>query len=183
MATAVVRHVHAHPPRYIATLSPKPTPFLKPTLLLPADLSIHHQRYDATETASFEIGCPCGNPLLVLLGFWKADSGDRILVGPLRVECPKCGANSELFDTREHGYDGEQGVNTHMVGEGRPERFRCPGCNGEAMKLIANFSYGGSDGLSAELQARVQDYFDTFDLVGSCDKCFAIVEITSFECA
>lgn len=186
MKSEFVYYVHQFPPRCIAGLNPKPTEHFKPTILLPPYLSVYRAPYDVSNTASFIIGCPCGNRALHLLGYSEKTKGsyrDRLFVGSLRLECPKCGTVSEFFDTRNHGYDGEQGVNTHITGEGNPERFACPACGVVPMILCSNFSYQGIEDFQGEARKRLQDFFGTMDLVGQCSGCNALVEITSFECA
>jgi len=120
------------------------------------------------------------------LGYYVTTEGrreDTVFVGPLSLECLKCGAVSEFFDTRRHGYDGEQGVNTHIVGEGRPDRFACPRCGESPVIACANFSYQGVEDFRGEMRKRTQDFFNTLDVVAQCMKCNALIEVTSFECA
>ena len=186
MATQHVEHVLRNPPRCVATLKPMPVQAIKPTLALPPHLSVYHGRNDANVTASFIIGCPCGQRGVFLLGHCETaedDAQGTIFVGPLGIECPKCGLDCEFFDTRKHGYDGEQGINTHLFGEGRPDRFACPKCGIAPMFVRCNFCYGNTDYSIEEMRRRPQDFFDGFDVVGQCTNCNHVVEIASFECA
>lgn len=177
MASALVQYVHQHPPRCIVDLNPKPTLHSKPTLLLPSNITVYHGAWAEAETASFVIGCPCGNHAVYLLGYYHTTEGrlpDTIFVGPLSLECPKCGVVSEFFDTRKHGYDGEQGVNTHITGEGKPNKFACPHCGVVPMILNPNFTYGWDVRLPGEMQP-VQDFFGSFDIVGQCTRCSSLL--------
>jgi hypothetical protein len=186
MSSEQVQHVPRKPPRCITDLNPNPTRHSKPTLLLPPELSVYHGPYNLADTASFVIGCPCGERAVFLLGYYAETDNhrmDNIFVGPLSIECPKCGVVSEFFDTRKHGYDGEQGVNTHIIGDGNPDRFACPHCGVAPMVLCPNFCYQGVESFRGEMRDRSQDFFGGLDVVGQCTRCNAIVEIAAFECA
>jgi len=186
MSSEQVQYFPPKPPRCIAALNPKRTRHSKPTLLLPSHLSVYQGLYDVAITASFIVGCPCGERAVFLLGYYATNEGrhkDRIFVGPLSIECPLCGVVSEFFDTRKHGWDGEQGVNTHIIGEANPQRFSCPNCGVAPMILCPNFCYEAPEEFEGEMRERPQDFFGGFDIVGQCTRCNALVEITSFECA
>ncbi len=190
MPGEVVRYVHQHPPRCISGVNGKPTGRSTPTLRLPWDQSIYHGQYGeedilGVDTASFVIGCQCSCRAVYLLGYYVTPKGhkDAVFVGPLSLECPKCGAVSRFFDTRNHGYDGEQGINTHIIGEGMPNRFACPDCGEAPVIVCVNFSYHGFERFYGEMWERRQDFFNTLDVVAQCTKCNALVEVTSFECA
>jgi hypothetical protein len=180
-----IQFVHEHPPRCIANLKPKPVEHAVPTLRLPSLDSVYHN-YDSDNTASFLVSCPCGCPSVYLLGHdvaANARSRDTVYVGPLRLECSVCLLVSEFFDSRKHGYDGEQGVNTHIIGEGEPDRYACPICGVTPMIISANFHYQDFADLATEMRKRAQDFFDGFDVVGQCTQCHSVIEITSCECA
>lgn len=186
MALDDIQYVSLHPPRCITTLNPKPVEHSKPTLLLPRHLTIYHDGYDPSATASFIIGCPCGCRSVHLRGYYttsKDSNSDGGFVGPLSIECTHCSAISEFFDTRKHGYDGEQGVNTYIVGKGKPDSFICLGCRAAKLLICANFSYQAFENFGPEMRKQPQDYFDTLDIVGQCMHCHALIEVTSFECA
>jgi hypothetical protein len=179
-----IQYVLEHPPRCIAALRPKPVVLAVPTLRLPRNYSIYQGTYDHEDIASFVVGCTCGCPSVYLLGYYITDkkkfSG---FVGPLSIECSACSLVSEVFDTRKHGYDGEQGVNTHYVGEGVPTRFNCPICGVVPMIVSTNFAYSDFAKLPSDMRARAQDFFDGFDIVCQCTRCNSVIEVTSFECA
>jgi hypothetical protein len=187
MASGYAEYVHEHPPRCIAGLCPRATQRPKPTALLPPHLSVFRTWWgDEADAAFFALGCPCGHRVLSLLAY-PGPAGHRGLseglTGPLSVRCPACGTSSVLFDTRQHGYDGEQGCNTYAVGTGEAGRYKCPCCAGEEFFLCAGFSYSEPDELAARWHGRGQDYFAGFYLLGQCHRCSALVEIVSFECA
>lgn len=180
MLTEYVQYVHQHAPRCIAALCPRPIQRPAPTVFLPADLSVFRcwDDDDDTHSAFFSLGCRCGHRLLSLLAH-RCEG----LTGPLAVRCPACGTTAALFDTREHGYDGEQGCNTYAVGTGEPVRYTCPPCGGEDFCLSAGFSYSDPGYLIAKWPGSAQEFFGGFHLLGQCQRCRAVVEIVSFECA
>jgi hypothetical protein len=190
MPDKFVQYVHQHPPRCISGLNAKPTRHHKPTIRLPGHLTIYHGQYGegdipGVDTASFAIGCPCGCPAVYLLGYYVTSEGcrnDTIFAGPLSLECPQCGAVSEFFDTRKHGYDGEQGLNTSILGKGKPDRFACPRCGERPVIVCPNFSYQGIEEFLGEMRERREDFFNSLDIVVQCTKCNSLVEATSFEC-
>lgn len=183
---AYIQFVHDHPPRCIVGLNPMPTQALKPTLQLPPHLTVYHGLGGEPNPASFVIGCPCGNRAVNLLGYYvfiDDRKRTRIFVGPLSLECPKCGVTKEFFDTRKHGWDGEQGVNTHITGEGSPDRFACPRCGIQPMIVAAEFFYSEPYDTPSGGQARSQDFFGGIAVLAQCTCCNSLVEVTSFECA
>lgn len=185
MVSDIVQYVRQHPPRCIGTLRPEPSSPKRPTVLLPPHLSIYHKLRGEAASVSFTIGCSCGNRAVYLLGYYAFIEGrrqDRFFVGPLGLSCPECGAILELFDTREHGYDGEQGINTNIVGNGEPDSYECPQCGATPMILQPTFSYRDVEWPEGPMRERVQDYFDTFDITGTCARCKEVIEITWFEC-
>ena len=189
MPSKFVEYVHAKPPRCLSMVSAKPTERLIPTIKKPPHESIYYGDYgkpgDIEGTASFIVGCSCGCFLVYLLGYnvMPENGHDSVFVGPLGLECPRCGAVAEFFDTRKHGYDGEQGVNTHYVGTGDPSRVACPTCGETPMFVCVNFSYNqGVENFEGEMAKRSQDFFNTLDVVVQCSKCNCSIEVTSFEC-
>lgn len=179
-------HVREHPPRCIADLCPKETPRPWPTWFLPPHLSVFRTWTDHGDDVFFMVGCPCGHRAVSLLSYYvpvETLDRDKLLIGPLGVECGRCGSISDLFDTRKHGYDGEQAVNTYLVGEGKPDRFDCPQCGFSRLFLCVGFSYSEPEKLEQTWPGRAQDFFGGFHLVGQCLRCGSIIEIFSFECA
>ncbi len=191
-----IQYVREHPPRCIASLNPKVVEHAIPTLRLPWLDSIYHENYDWENTVSFMLRCPCGFPSIYLLGYCvNVDnaSTETGFVGPLSIECSKCSTIAEIFDTRKHGYDGEQGVNTciwvnlHVFKPCYRRRgarhYACPICGVTPLIVSANFHYTDFEDLGPEMRKRAQDFFDGFDVVGQCTRCHSVIEITSFECA
>jgi hypothetical protein len=172
----LVMHAHKYPPRCIGAL--RPTPLQQPLLGMDAFPFI----------AYFRVGCPCGEKGVFVLGYPAVDEGPRaeeIFLGPLAIECPKCGSISELMDPRRDGYDGEIGVNCNRTGEGKRSRFPCPKCGASSMLVMPGFSYPNDDmeSWSEDIRQRPQDFFGSFWLYGGCAKCKGLVSITALECA
>ena len=190
MSGEFVQYVHQHPPRCISGVNAVPTQHFRPTLRLPRHLSTYHGQYGdgdihGVDPVSSVIGCSCGCRAVYLLGYNVLDEGpgkDMVLVGPLSVKCQECGRVSKFFDTREHGYDGEQGCNTYIIGKGKPNKFSCPRCGEAPMIVCVNFSYQGVEGFRGEMRKRKQDFFNTLGVVVQCTKCNVLIEATWFEC-
>jgi hypothetical protein len=167
----LVWYAHRHPPRCIAGLCPVP---LNPP---PPELQA------TPDAAYFAVGCPCGTRAVYPVGYHtKTMYGQDIFVGPLAVECPSCGRESELIDTRKHGYNGEQGGDCNMNGEGRRGRFPCPRCGAVPMTLMPGFSFEGY--YFETKRRRPQDFFGVFWLDCRCSQCGRKVHLVDgFECA
>jgi hypothetical protein len=136
--------------------------------------------------AYFTVGCPCGERTTYPLGYHAKSEGDSpvdIFISPLAIECPACGRVSEILDTKQHGWDGEQGCDCNMTGKGPRMRFPCPRCGEVPMAVAPGFSYQGDDFDPKAWDGRPQDYFGAYWLYGKCSKCGKIVDITGFECA
>lgn len=185
MSSDVVRYVHQHPPRCISELHPQPSELMRPSVCLRPNHSIYHCSDWDADTAFFTVACPCGERAVHLLGYYVADGRDedRAITGPLFLACHGCGLVSQLFDSRKHGYDGEQGVNTYIAGEGDPEIIACPKCGEMPLIVHPRFTYQDAASYNDEMHERLEDYFNTFGVVGECTGCHNIIEIAWFECA
>jgi hypothetical protein len=174
METQLVAFAHEHPPRCIA--GARPAPLRQP---LPGVDAYPFMAY-------FTVGCLCGERATYPLGYHAKSEGSRltaIFISPLAIECPVCERVSEILDTREHGFEGEQGCDCNMLGEGPRSRFPCPTCGVVPMVVIPGFSYQGDDFDPEAWGGRPQDYFGAYWLYGQCSQCGGVVEIAGFECA
>ena len=172
--TSLVEYAHQHPPRCIRALAPVPL------MELVAGMSAYKF------LAYFRVGCPCGERNTYVLGyFWEGEGPvpAKIFVSPLALECPTCGRVSELIDTRQHGYLGEQGGDCNKTGEGPRTRFPCPQCGVVPLAVFPAFSYQGHDYDPFDLAARPQDFFGWFSLYGQCSRCGRLIVIADFESA
>jgi len=185
MFSDCVQYVHRHPPRCISAFCPEPAPWKRPTILLPSHYSIYSGVHDGANTASFTIACPCGNRSVHLLGYYAlAANGDRVFTCPFGLQCPECrSVTYPFFDATTDGFDGEQGVNTNITDEGRPKEYPCPRCGVMPMMVQPNFSYQGFEQAKGEERNRFQDFFTSFDVIGTCTRCKEIIEIAWFKCS
>jgi hypothetical protein len=170
----LVDYAYRHPPRCIKDLNPVPL----------EDSVAGLKRYDYV--AYFRVRCPCAEPNAYLLGhFWEGEGRTpaKIFVSPLAVECPSCGRVSELIDTRQHGWDGEQGCDCNKTGEGPRVRFPCPQCGDAPLAVIPGFSYQGHEYDPLNLRTRQQDMFGWFLLYARCSRCGNLWSVTDFETA
>jgi hypothetical protein len=161
-------YVRRHPPRCIRELQPTPLP--------------------PEKGVCFAIGCPCGERSSHPLGYEIWSNDVELFAGPLAIECAACGRVAELFDTRQHGFQGEHGVNSHYTGEGERSRFSCPHCGVVPLFLHAAFSFGDDWALyenkgGPQENERPQDFFDGFTLTGKCRQCGQELIVAGFECA
>lgn len=169
-----VRVAHVNPPRCIAQLRPLPL------LELADGMEVH------PFIAYFTVGCPCGGREAFLLGYpFKSSPHDSepFFLSPLAIECADCKQVSELFDSRQHGYDGEQGENCCKVGEGERVRVLCPNCGEAPMVIMPSFAYQFYDDDLDEWGDRMQDFFDGFGVDVRCVKCGRLTSPSGFECA
>jgi len=137
----------------------------------------------------FGLRCGCGEAKLNVMGY-EAESqsypGTRVFIGPLALDCLKCGKTTELMDPRKDGYNGEINSNCTMTGDGPRDRYRCPDCAGDVFHVAVSFEYTvEEDELDdePEMAQRIQDYFTWFCVYGKCDACEKFLDITDFECA
>jgi hypothetical protein len=176
---SLVWYAHRHPPRCISDLCPVP--------LRQAPRGLRIPPY----AAYFAVGCPCGKREVYAVGYHtKTMYGQAIFVSPLSLECLACGRLSELIDTRKHGYNGEQGGDCNIAGEGCRGRFPCPRCGEVPMVLMPGFSFQGdyfepnNRGPKDFFGRRPQDFFGVFWLYGQCCRCGSVLLLVDgFECA
>lgn len=170
LASDLAEHAYQFPPRCIRQLRPAPERGL-------ARFPFH---------ACFSVGCPCGERA-AYLGCYSVSEGAnpvKIFIGPLAIECPACGRVSDLLDTRHHGYDGELGSSSTMIGDGERARYACSDCGVRPMLVCPTFSYQlNDDDFAATAEGRPHDFFDCFALEGRCSGCDTLRRITDFECA
>jgi hypothetical protein len=168
-----VEYAYRHPPRCIRELNP-----VQLTEMVPGMATYNFVAY-------FRVGCPCGERATYLLGYFMEDKGPgrvRVFVSPLALECPACGRVSELIDTQQHGFGGENDCDCNMTGEGPRTWFPCPQCGEVPLAVIPGFSYQGDDD-PFDIRERPQDFFGAFWVCGECSQCGQLLTITGFESA
>jgi hypothetical protein len=96
------------------------------------------------------------------------------------------GRVSALFDIEKHGHDAALGNGCYsMRGDGDPQRFVCPHCDGDTFEAYPGFSYQIEpiEDFEPEVQAHIQDFFDGFGLDVRCEECRAHTAPVGYECA
>ena len=131
----------------------------------------------------FQIGCPCGEDSVELLGYEaesQAAPGEGVFIGPLGMRCVSCGTESEIMDPETDGYNGEIDSNTTMRGSGVRTSWRCPQCKNSRVHAAVVFAYQVE--VDEEMAERPEDFFDVFQLFAVCCQCGELREVTAFDC-
>jgi len=138
--------------------------------------------------SSFDLCCPCGNPVMKVLGFnWtNPDSGDSVFIGPISTLCDRCTSAHQIFDIQDHGYDAELGNGCWSArGEGDPDKYLCAECSGDDFTINVFFDF--TDDLFDEdfddARGRECDLFHWVNISGTCTKCHAEQVVCDYECA
>jgi len=108
---------------------------------------------------SYKLRCRCGEEQLLLYGS-KNENGPKGCWAPYSALCPSCQFDSLIFSAEQHGYDGENGVCSSIIGTERELYHADPG------SVLVRFTYDVEN--YAELvEAGVenpQDYFGLFEI-------------------
>ena len=174
--TTIARRMRTTIPRCIAGFVVKPAKRPEP--------------WEGEDIAVWRIACPCGSEHVSFLGYplskYNKKYSGSAFVGPLAVECAKCGRTSELFDTNQHGYHAEaSGSPTHICGKGKRKAFICPHCGSSQFEILTSFFFwpASMDLVEDEpetFESRAQDMFCEFAAHGRCQKCREVVRFTDF---
>jgi hypothetical protein len=111
---------------------------------------------------------------------------ETLFVSPLAFRCGSCGNVTELFDTAIHGYDAEiGGIQTNYRGVGKRAEFACDKCGPRQLHVFVRFEY--PDDLFSpycqEFRGREHEMFSWFSVIGNCEGCGRLLQVTDFECA
>ncbi len=134
----------------------------------------------------FHLCCTCGSDHFLALGYPLINRGVPIFVSPLALQCATCKKVTELIDTKVHGYDSELGHTSATIrGKGERQPFACKTCGVRPMIAYARFEHSDETlyDSTGELIGKEQDLFTWFSLVGRCDGCEQLVNVSDFECA
>lgn len=135
----------------------------------------------------YRLACMCGHDRFHVLGHrLKNHRGADIFVSPLALECPACGKVTELIDTDQHGCDAELGHGSATIrGKGPRTPYACDKCGVRPMTAFARFEHSSEELADSFIEEfpNTQDYFSWFSLVGTCDGCKRMLNVTDFECA
>ena len=147
------------------------------------------------EHVDWALGCQCGAERGSILGYSLRDvmpdyHGTEVFVSPMAFLCSACGATTELIDTAKHGYNSEistmeESSDATVRRTGERKKFACPGCQGETFSVKTTFGHSHFDLIEDEpdLEPRAQDFFDSFNCRGQCEKCGQWADFASFELA
>jgi hypothetical protein len=130
------------------------------------------------ETIRFRLSSATGESAGTLFGYSLARldsdySGDLEFVSPLSVVWAGTDRPALLLDTNVHGYHGEMDASSKLRGEGEPEAFVCSSCRGSQFRFEVRLHYWGAayDLWEDEPELPVQDYFNLFTLIATCNSC------------
>ncbi len=138
----------------------------------------------------FQLSCSCGHRQGEVVGYSlsrvagrKQATGGDLFVGPLLFRCGKCKTVIEIIDTEHDGYHGRIGSSAVCRGKGEPDEFICSGCMGGVWQLQATveMNEGAFDLWYDDSEIALENFFDVFQLHGSCAKCKTTTTIASFE--
>jgi len=122
------------------------------------------------------VQCKCKNDHLHILAHRTNDE----LIAPITLVCPECDHSEMVFNPEVHGWDGQNGDNCSIVGDGDPQLL-----NEKPLKIETYRSYQGSENyedLAEDGIVNLEDYFDTFGLYGLDQKGNIVIAI-DYECA
>lgn len=122
------------------------------------------------------IKCKCGEEELYVY----ASSNKEMLLAPIYLECPKCLSKSLIFDPTIHGWDGENGDSTSLIGEIKPKKvYETP------RRVIVNYSFQNPDNYAELMEDGIdkpEDYFDVI-IINTINDGGKLEEVVSYECA
>jgi hypothetical protein len=152
--------------------------------LVPASLDAESPELFIT---AWKIGCPCGMTAGSILAYVGMDTNElRISVTPLAYVC-SVGHVTELLDTDRHGYhaevarlEGDELGSAKTKGEGPRTYFPCPHCGAKQFKLTVAFCYwqAAFDLFLDEPELPIEDFFNEFELRGTCERCGTSILMT-----
>ncbi len=141
-------------------------------------------------TTRFQLACRCGHRKGEVRGYplsrfkkgrAKLEHGD-LFVGPLSFRCDKCQSITEIIDTDNDGYHGRLGASAVYRGKGKPEPYTCSECNGTVWQIQATIEMneGAFDIWYDDQEIALENYFDVFQLHGTCTGCKKVSLIANF---
>jgi hypothetical protein len=172
-AAEQVAYYRSHPPRAISGLR-----------VTPIDVEFQFDGHGEPINSIFEVACPCGSAQFTVSG--GLDEDDEIRA-PIELACDGCEALYDVFDSNEHGYDGEL-LDTAAdypepddYNELHPTEFEAP------HEIVIRFEYGseelGSPDRPAEWRGREQDLFTWFTLLARDPETKQLAFLYDSECA
>jgi hypothetical protein len=81
------------------------------------------------------------------------------------------------------GYNGEQGGNSLICGEGERAVWRCKKCDSIEGRLFTCFGYQYEVSADDATLSRIQDFFDAFVISHECQNVERVVRVVALEVA
>lgn len=177
----IVRHVQQTPPSCLSGFALSPSQPPPPW----------------EDFVDWPLRCACGSDKGELLGYSLTTAnpsykGPLLYISPLAFRCSKCAQVTEVFDSDQHGYNpeidrlaGETPKGTQYRGSGDRTAFPCPKCAATEFSVVARCLHSHFDLIEdePELESRSQEFFDSFDVRGTCSHCGTTAGIANFETA
>jgi hypothetical protein len=141
------------------------------------------------------LACSCGANRGKLLGHPLKNckpgyDGPPLIVSPLAFSCCSCGKTTEIIDTKQHGYNSAiskpaKSRDSNYRGTGKRQAVPCPECGEREFSIMVLCAHSNFDLIEdfPELEARTQEYFDSFNCAGICASCGKKSSLASFELA
>lgn len=158
--------------------------------LIPAELPVN---WDDSCKSVWRLSCSCGGEQGRVLGFPRREcnkdyDGPECFLSPLSFECMACGEVAEIIDTDKHGYHSEVAKRDGGIGsvkyrgQGQPESFPCPACQGNVFEVTVGFVYWPAcfDLFLEEPELPCEDFFIVFLSYGRCVACRQLSVLTDF---
>ncbi|MEN4917727.1 hypothetical protein ABE485_03595 [Achromobacter spanius] len=171
MSDPTYDHVLAHPPRCLDAVRVTPAP------------AIEEDRGEVS--VAFRLQGLDGATTGEILGYDLRDYNEHVdgyeFVSPLAVKWDGAADGVVVFDSDIHGYHGELDCSAKIRGEGAPQAFACPACQGTRFAVFVQFDYDGTDELWDEDPATVQNFFSNLIVSGRCVSCDTVSRVLDMD--
>jgi hypothetical protein len=146
--------------------------------------------WEDEDVVTWRLCCPCGCAGGALLGHpvsrFNPDYQGAEFLGPLSFQCFNCGRVIGILDTRQHGYHGELGSNTHYCGEGQASSFVCPNCSKTRfVVLVSLFFWPAAMDLvedePGKYAAYAENLFNQAIIHGRCVGCEQLAVMAAYD--
>lgn len=162
-----VAHYRAHPPRCLDGLR-----------ATPIDVDWKFDGHGEPVNTVFELACACGGSQFVAMCY--ADDHEEVC-SPISLHCGACDAVYEIFDSGEHGYDGEAGDLPGDEGDG-PYDLETREVD-EPFEAVVRFEYPSDHLGDAQWAGREQDLYSWFTLLARDPATKKLEHLYDVECA
>lgn len=134
-----------------------------------------------------QISCSCGNKHLNIITTKQLNINTNnkkendYYYAPIYLNCPSCSLENLLFNPQQHGWDGENGDSTEIIGEGNKITF-----NDKKGSILVEYSYQDIDSYDELVNDGIEnpeDYFETFNVYFVENGSNSLVDVVNYECA